>query len=232
MSSREEYNGVERVLLCPHCSAKNRVKLEAVQRARCGICHEPLSDSLYQVLGVSASAGMPEIKRAYHKQILVWHPDRHAGDELAAKRFQALQEAYRILSHPERRASYDLARQAEMENWAKASRSFEHMKKEADGKKGSTQNPLPPKNHHHETPIDSWDVQTSIGFGSVTYGLLFLGAGILLFIIWASLRTSSSWDVSWILWTSAVLGGIGILRILLFLWDEWSNQDPSSKSRG
>ncbi len=62
----------------------------------------------YDILGVSKSASADEIKKAYRKQALEWHPDRHKDDKGAAeKRFKEINEAYQILSDPQKRTSYD-----------------------------------------------------------------------------------------------------------------------------
>ncbi|MEM4755682.1 MAG: DnaJ C-terminal domain-containing protein [Candidatus Woesearchaeota archaeon] len=62
----------------------------------------------YDVLGVSRSASSEEIKKAYRRLALEWHPDRHKEDkEFAEKRFKEINEAYQVLSDPEKRAAYD-----------------------------------------------------------------------------------------------------------------------------
>lgn len=62
----------------------------------------------YDILGVSKSASADEIKRAYRKQALEWHPDRHQGDkEAAEKRFKEINEAYQVLSDSQKKSAYD-----------------------------------------------------------------------------------------------------------------------------
>jgi len=62
----------------------------------------------YDILGVSKGASADEIKKAYRKQALEWHPDRHKDDkEAAEKRFKEINEAYQILSNPQKRTAYD-----------------------------------------------------------------------------------------------------------------------------
>jgi len=62
----------------------------------------------YDILGVSKSASADEIKKAYRKQALEWHPDKHTTDkEAAEKRFKEINEAYQILSDPQKRSAYD-----------------------------------------------------------------------------------------------------------------------------
>ncbi len=62
----------------------------------------------YDILGVSKSATAEEIKKAYRKQALEWHPDRHKDNkEAAEKRFKEINEAYQVLSNPQKKSSYD-----------------------------------------------------------------------------------------------------------------------------
>lgn len=63
----------------------------------------------YDILGVSKGAGEGEIKKAYRKQAMQWHPDKHKeGDkEAAEKKFKEINEAYQILSDANKRQAYD-----------------------------------------------------------------------------------------------------------------------------
>ena len=60
----------------------------------------------YEILGVNKSASADEIKRAYRKQALQWHPDKNKSSE-AEKRFKEINEAYEVLSDQEKRSAYD-----------------------------------------------------------------------------------------------------------------------------
>jgi molecular chaperone DnaJ len=61
----------------------------------------------YRTLGVDRKASDEEIKKAYRKLARQYHPDRNAGDKSAEERFKEVQEAYSILSDPDKRKAYD-----------------------------------------------------------------------------------------------------------------------------
>jgi len=62
---------------------------------------------LYEVLGVDEDATVKEIKKAYRKLSIKYHPDRNQGDEESAKKFQEISEAYEILNDEEKKFLYD-----------------------------------------------------------------------------------------------------------------------------
>jgi len=61
----------------------------------------------YEILGVSKSASADEIKKAYRKTAMQFHPDRNPGDKAAEEKFKEAAEAYEILSDADKKAKYD-----------------------------------------------------------------------------------------------------------------------------
>ncbi|MDI6601695.1 MAG: molecular chaperone DnaJ [Thermoanaerobacteraceae bacterium] len=61
----------------------------------------------YEILGVSKDATVEDIKKAYRNLAKKYHPDLHPGDKEAEQRFKEINEAYEVLSDPDKRAQYD-----------------------------------------------------------------------------------------------------------------------------
>ena len=61
----------------------------------------------YEVLGVEKTASADDIKKAYRKKAIQYHPDRNPGDKEAEEKFKEAAEAYEVLSNPQKRQRYD-----------------------------------------------------------------------------------------------------------------------------
>src|SRR5215471_8504488 len=70
----------------------------------------------YEILGVQKSASAEEIKKAYRKVAMQFHPDRNPGDKAAEEKFKEAAEAYEVLSDADKKAQYDRFGHAGMGN--------------------------------------------------------------------------------------------------------------------
>jgi len=91
--------------LDPNLGARSRIKdaeIEAKKAAR---------KDYYKILEIEKTAGDDEIKKAYRKMALKWHPDKNGGDEESKKqaeaKFKDINEAYSVLSDPQKKQRYD-----------------------------------------------------------------------------------------------------------------------------
>ena len=66
-----------------------------------------MKEDYYDILGVAKSASASEIKKAYRKKAIAYHPDKNPGDADAEKKFKAAAEAYEVLGDDQKRAKYD-----------------------------------------------------------------------------------------------------------------------------
>ena len=64
-------------------------------------------EDFYDILGVVQNSSSDEIKKAYRKKAMQYHPDRNQGDDAAEQRFKEINEAYDVLKDDQKRAAYD-----------------------------------------------------------------------------------------------------------------------------
>ena len=66
-----------------------------------------MKEDFYDILGVNKSASESEIKKAYRKKAIKYHPDKNPGDSKAEENFKKAAEAYEVLGNKDKRAKYD-----------------------------------------------------------------------------------------------------------------------------
>ena len=81
----------------------------------------------YEILNVSRRAAPDEIKKAYRKMALKYHPDRNQGDKEAEEVFKEASEAYEVLSDPQKRDLYDRFGHAGLQNSGFTGFSFDDL---------------------------------------------------------------------------------------------------------
>ena len=69
--------------------------------------HHLADKDYYEILGLKKGASPDEIKKAFRKLAVKYHPDKNAGDKKAEDRFKEINEAYAVLSDPEKKSQYD-----------------------------------------------------------------------------------------------------------------------------
>jgi DnaJ-class molecular chaperone len=102
--------------------------------------------TLYATLGVQSDATVDEIKLAYRRAAMKWHPDRNPGREAEAHAaFQQIRDAYSILSDAEQRQVYDDVFEREMRRW-----DAEHAAKEAQERQAQEEARRVAQEHYEE----------------------------------------------------------------------------------
>jgi DnaJ-class molecular chaperone len=126
----------------------------------------PIFKNYYQVLGLESFADADAVKSAFRKLARQHHPDLNAGNALAEERFKDINEAYEVLSNPDKRAMHDAALQAKGARAAakapapppkaKAAPPPEPEKKAKSAEKGQSAEPKDGKAKSADIPINEW----------------------------------------------------------------------------
>src|SRR4051812_200714 len=66
-----------------------------------------MKKDFYEILGIDRNATAEQIKKAYRKKAIEYHPDKNPGNKEAEEKFKAAAEAYEILSDPDKKARFD-----------------------------------------------------------------------------------------------------------------------------
>ena len=66
-----------------------------------------MATDFYEILGVKKDANEADIKKAYRRLAMEWHPDKHKGDKKAEDKFKEINKAYETLSDPQKKSMYD-----------------------------------------------------------------------------------------------------------------------------
>lgn len=72
----------------------------------------------YQILGVSKNSSQEEIKKAYRKKAMKYHPDKNPGDAASESKFKEISEAYDVLSDPKKKQNYDNPAMGGFKTWS------------------------------------------------------------------------------------------------------------------
>lgn len=75
-----------------------------------------MADDYYNILGITKQASAAEIKKAYRKLAIKYHPDKTQGDKTLEDKFKKISEAYAVLSDPEKKQQYDTYGSADFQN--------------------------------------------------------------------------------------------------------------------
>ncbi len=121
----------------------------------------------YQTLGVSDSATDSQIKDAFKKLAVRYHPDKHRGDSEMEERFKEINEAYQILSDPYKKAQFDLQHHYQFfsaTNTPEPTSKFKH----------------PPKTHRPYVQFDySGNVKTTLYAFGITFLIALIAMGVM-----------------------------------------------------
>ena len=167
-----------------------------------------LTKDYYRILGVSPSAGLTDIRRAYRVQAVRWHPDMHVGESpemirIAEYRFKEVNEAYSVLSDSVQRSNYDCF-QAKKDSTARPhpraqtySQSWTYSRVRtnayAHAMQTRAQTHAQARNQHKNTSYNTTESGGDSSWTSVLRGFAF-AAAIMFYFIFPISFNSGLWD--------------------------------------
>lgn len=135
-------------------------------------------ENLYSILGVSRNADQEELKHAYRREALKWHPDKHCGAADAGERFKKISVAYRVLANPENRLAYDNGTLTESGpsrkiivktyGWKYLNISFYQVEESPPGEQSSPKSDMQDVDKQTSSPFDFFNekIRTGDAFGA------------------------------------------------------------------
>lgn len=123
---------------CIYCGTKNRIYSEKLSQSACGNCKKKLSETYYDILEISHTASIDEIKKAYRKLTMKWHPDKNPNDPNAERIFKIISDIYYVLVNPDKRKEYDiyLTNSEKLYSFSEPEKSKDESEKNYEGIKG------------------------------------------------------------------------------------------------
>lgn len=140
-----------------------------------------MNHNYYQVLGVSHTAPAQEVKAAYKRLAIKYHPDKNPGNALAEEMFKLVNTAYQTLSNPSKRALYDLRLQYQREQQYRA--VMQHQPRPYDSRHYTTREPAGVSERYYKKrePKSSrfsrkdWYITLAFAGGLILFSLLLKG---------------------------------------------------------
>ena len=118
-----------------------------------------MSDNLYKILQINSNSSQEDIKKAYRKLAMKWHPDKNINNKInAEKKFKEINKAYDILSDPQKKKKYDMYGEEGLDNNYSNFTTFnnpENVFNHFFGKENNFFNNFEQKQNHYSKPVSN-----------------------------------------------------------------------------